>query len=89
MVRASVEREPRSVDPSVSVENVRTLEQIRDESLSSRNLRIPDESLRPTKPVVFAGCSSEGDPGRLSPAALLETRQEEQVGSPYGGTARQ
>jgi putative ABC transport system permease protein len=36
-VRASVERELHSVDPSVSVENVRTLEQIRDESLSARN----------------------------------------------------
>jgi putative ABC transport system permease protein len=36
MFRASVERELRSVDASVSVENVKTLEQIRDESLSSR-----------------------------------------------------
>lgn len=37
LIRDSVQRELRSVDPSVSVENVRTLEQIRDESLSSRN----------------------------------------------------
>ena len=34
---ASIERELRGVDSSVSVENVRTLEQVREESLSSRN----------------------------------------------------
>ena len=33
---ASVQRELRSVDPTVAVENVRTLEQIRDNSLASR-----------------------------------------------------
>jgi putative ABC transport system permease protein len=36
-VRAAVERELRSVDASVSVENVKTLEQIRAESLAPRN----------------------------------------------------
>jgi putative ABC transport system permease protein len=36
-IRSAVERELRSVDPSVSVENVKTLEQIRDESLASRD----------------------------------------------------
>ena len=33
---AAVERELRSVDPTAAIENVKTLEQIRDESLSSR-----------------------------------------------------
>ncbi|MFC5865202.1 ABC transporter permease [Acidicapsa dinghuensis] len=33
---AQVERELRAVDPTAAIENVRTLEQIRDESLSSR-----------------------------------------------------
>ena len=33
---AAIERELRAVDPSASIENIRTLEQIRDESLSSR-----------------------------------------------------
>ncbi|MGA7237681.1 MAG: ABC transporter permease [Bryobacteraceae bacterium] len=36
-VRAAVERELRSVDSSVSVENVKTLEQIRADSLAPRN----------------------------------------------------
>lgn len=36
-VRAAVERELRSVDASVSVENVKTLEQIRADSLAPRN----------------------------------------------------
>jgi len=36
-VRAAVERQLRSVDASVSVENVKTLEQIRAESLAPRN----------------------------------------------------
>jgi putative ABC transport system permease protein len=35
-VVAAVERELRSVDPTVAVENVKTLEQIRDDSLASR-----------------------------------------------------
>ena len=35
-VVAAVERELRSVDPTAAIENVKTLEQIRDESLSSR-----------------------------------------------------
>ena len=35
-VIAAVERELRSVDPTAAIENVKTLEQIRDESLSSR-----------------------------------------------------
>jgi putative ABC transport system permease protein len=35
-VVAAVERELRSVDPTAAIENVRTLEQIRDESLASR-----------------------------------------------------
>ena len=33
---AAVERELRSVDPTAAIENVKTLEQIRDESLASR-----------------------------------------------------
>ncbi len=33
---AAIERELRSVDPTAAIENVKTLEQIRDESLSSR-----------------------------------------------------
>ena len=36
-VRAAVERELRSVDASVSVENVKTLEQVRADSLAPRN----------------------------------------------------
>lgn len=36
-IRTAVERELRSVDPSISVENAKTLEQIRNESLASRD----------------------------------------------------
>ena len=35
-VVVAVERELRSVDPTAAIENVKTLEQIRDESLASR-----------------------------------------------------
>jgi putative ABC transport system permease protein len=35
-IAAAVQRELRSVDPTVAVENVRTLEQVRDDSLASR-----------------------------------------------------
>jgi putative ABC transport system permease protein len=36
-IMAAVQRELRSVDPTVAVEHVRTLDQIRDDSLASRN----------------------------------------------------
>ncbi len=35
-IAAAVQRELRSVDPTVAVENIRTLEQVRDDSLASR-----------------------------------------------------
>lgn len=39
-VAVAVERELRSVDPTAAIENVKTLEQIRDESLASRTFTI-------------------------------------------------
>jgi putative ABC transport system permease protein len=39
-IMAAIQRELRSVDPTVAVENVKTLDQIRDESLASRTFAV-------------------------------------------------